>query len=123
LASASQNATWTWNKVEHRLFSHISTNWRGRPLISHEVIVELIATTQTSSGLRVRAELDLGRYPLGVKSAVGNWPQWRYSVMVGTGSRTTPCHPPRNPTSNKTGSTPPSVVSALAVLRSGESAT
>ena len=56
-----------WNKVEHRLFSHISTNWRGRPLVSHQVIVELIAATRTSSGLRVHAELDPGRYPLGVK--------------------------------------------------------
>jgi hypothetical protein len=42
-------------------------NWRGRPLVSHEVILELIAATRTRSGLRVQAELDLGRYPLGVK--------------------------------------------------------
>jgi hypothetical protein len=56
-----------WNKIEHRLFSHISTNWRGRPLVSHEVIVELIAATQTRSGLKVRAELDRGSYPLGVR--------------------------------------------------------
>lgn len=56
-----------WNKIEHRLFSHISTNWRGRPLVSHQVIVELIAATQTRSGLKVRAELDRGSYPLGVK--------------------------------------------------------
>ena len=56
-----------WNKVEHRLFSHISTNWRGRPLVSHEVIVELIGATRTRPGLRVRAELDPGSYPPGVK--------------------------------------------------------
>jgi hypothetical protein len=56
-----------WNKIEHRLFSHISTNWRGRPLVCHEVIVELIAATTTHAGLRVRAQLDQGRYPLGVK--------------------------------------------------------
>jgi hypothetical protein len=56
-----------WNKVEHRLFSHISMNWRGRPLVSHEVLVELIGATRTRSGLRVRAELDKQRYPLGVK--------------------------------------------------------
>jgi hypothetical protein len=56
-----------WNKVEHRLFAHISMNWRGRPLVSHEVILELIAATRTRSGLRVQAELDQGRYPLGVK--------------------------------------------------------
>jgi len=56
-----------WNTIEHRLFSHISMNWRGRPLSSHEVIVELIAATTTDPGLRVHAELDRGRYPLGVK--------------------------------------------------------
>jgi hypothetical protein len=56
-----------WNRIEHRLFSTISMNWRGRPLTSHEVIVELIGATRTHTGLRVRAELDRGRYPLGVK--------------------------------------------------------
>ena len=56
-----------WNKIEHRLFSHISMNWRGRPLSSHEVIVELIGATTTTSGLTVQAELDTGVYPLKVK--------------------------------------------------------
>lgn len=56
-----------WNKIEHRLFSAISMNWRGRPLISHEVIVELIAATSTRTGLKVRAELDRGAYPKGTK--------------------------------------------------------
>jgi hypothetical protein len=56
-----------WNRIEHRLCSAISMNWRGRPLESHEVIVELIGATTTQAGLRVRAELDRGRYPLGVK--------------------------------------------------------
>jgi transposase len=56
-----------WNKIEHRLFSAISVNWRGRPLVSHEVIVELIGATTTRTGLTVQAELDPGRYPLGVK--------------------------------------------------------
>jgi transposase len=56
-----------WNKVEHRLFSHIAMNWRGRPLTSLAVIVSLIAATTTRSGLRVRAEIDKGSYPLGVK--------------------------------------------------------
>jgi hypothetical protein len=56
-----------WNRIEHRLFSHISMNWRGRPLTSHEAIVELIGATTTHTGLRVRVELDHGRYPLGVK--------------------------------------------------------
>jgi len=56
-----------WNKIEHRLFSHISMNWRGRPLTSHEVVVELIAATTTRKGLRVRAELDPALYPTGVE--------------------------------------------------------
>lgn len=55
-----------WNKIEHRLFSFITLNWRGRPLISHEVIVNLIASTKTRSGLSVRAELDNANYPKGV---------------------------------------------------------
>jgi len=57
-----------WNKIEHRLFSHISMNWRGRPLTDHEVVVNLIGSTTTSStGLKVRAERDTGTYPLGTK--------------------------------------------------------
>jgi hypothetical protein len=56
-----------WNKIEHRLFSHISMNWRGRPLTSHDVIVESIAATTTRTGLTVHAELDTQTYPLGVK--------------------------------------------------------
>ncbi len=56
-----------WNKIEHRLFSAISMNWRGRPLTSHEVIVETIAATTTRTGLTVRAQLDTGLYPTGVK--------------------------------------------------------
>ncbi|MFC5857167.1 ISAzo13 family transposase, partial [Streptomyces chlorus] len=55
-----------WNKIEHRLFSHITMNWRGRPLTSHEVILESIAATTTRTGLRVRAELDTNTYPTGV---------------------------------------------------------
>lgn len=55
-----------WNKIEHRLFSFITMNWRGRPLISHEVIVNLIASTKTRSGLLVRAELDTAEYPKGL---------------------------------------------------------
>ena len=56
-----------WNKIEHRLFSQISRNWRGRPLTSHEVIVSLIANTRTRTGLTVAAELDQGNYPKGIK--------------------------------------------------------
>jgi len=55
-----------WNKIEHRLFSFITMNWRGTPLISHEVIVNLIASTKTRSGLKVRAELDTAEYPKGL---------------------------------------------------------
>ncbi len=60
-----------WNKIEHRLFSHITTNWRGRPLTSHEVIVNTIAATTTRTGLTVRAALDPGSYPDGVKVSDG----------------------------------------------------
>lgn len=56
-----------WNKIEHRLFSQISQNWRGRPLVSHEVIVNLIASTRTATGLKVRAKLDKRRYQSGLK--------------------------------------------------------
>ena len=56
-----------WNRIEHRLFSAITMNWRGQPLTSHEVIVNTIAATTTRTGLTVRAELDPGRYPDGVK--------------------------------------------------------
>ena len=56
-----------WNRIEHRMFSFISQNWRGKPLISHEVIVNLIAATTTRRGLRIRAELDTNSYPTGRK--------------------------------------------------------
>jgi hypothetical protein len=56
-----------WNKIEHRLFSQITLNWRGRPLTSHQIIVELIGATSTATGLTVRAELDTGTYPIGIK--------------------------------------------------------
>jgi Rhodopirellula transposase DDE domain len=80
-----------WNKIEHRLFSFISTNWRGKPLTTYRVIVELIAATTTRSGLRVHADVDTGYYPLGQKitdaelAAVPlqphHWhPDWNYSI-------------------------------------------
>lgn len=56
-----------WNKIEHRLFSFISQNWRGQPLLTHATIVNLIANTRTSTGLKVRCELDTKRYPSKVK--------------------------------------------------------
>ncbi len=56
-----------WNKIEHRLFSAITMNWRGRPLASHQIIVNTIAATTTRTGLKVHAELDTGTYPTGAK--------------------------------------------------------
>jgi hypothetical protein len=56
-----------WNKIEHRLFSAISMNWRGRPLTSYEVMLELIGSTTTSTGLKVHAEHDTGSYPKGIE--------------------------------------------------------
>jgi transposase len=56
-----------WNKIEHRMFCHITQNWRGRPLMSHAVVVNLIGSTQTRTGLRVRADLDTSSYAKGIK--------------------------------------------------------
>jgi hypothetical protein len=56
-----------WNKIEHRLFSFITINWRGKPLRSYRTIVQLIAATTTETGLTVRAELDENKYPKGIK--------------------------------------------------------
>ena len=55
-----------WNKIEHRLFSFISQNWRAKPLVSYRVIVELISATTTQTGLTVRCQLDTSQYPKGV---------------------------------------------------------
>src|SRR6202171_5434187 len=54
-----------WNKIEHRLFCHITENWRGRPLRTFETVVDLIGHTRTATGLRVKAKLDKRRYPTG----------------------------------------------------------
>ncbi len=56
-----------WNKIEHRLFSQITMNWRGRPLISHQIIVDLISHTTTHTGLLVQCVLDTGAYPTGIR--------------------------------------------------------
>ncbi len=56
-----------WNKIEHRLFCHITVNWRGRPLRTFETVVQLIGNTRTTTGLRVKAKLDKRAYPTGVK--------------------------------------------------------
>jgi transposase len=81
-----------WNKIEHRLFSYISMNWRGKPLVSHETIVNLIAATTTRKGLKVIAELDSGLYPKGIKvtdeeletihiSREDFHGEWNYSIL------------------------------------------
>jgi hypothetical protein len=81
-----------WNKIEHRLFSFISINWRGKPLRSYRTIVQLIAATTTEAGLKVRAELDQNKYPKGVKisdaqlAAVNLNPhtfhgEWNYTIL------------------------------------------
>ena len=56
-----------WNKIEHRLFCHVTQNWRGKPLVSHDLIVKLIGSTTTRAGLKVKAALDTGRYESGIK--------------------------------------------------------
>ena len=56
-----------WNKIEHRMFCHITENWRGRPLRSLEVIVNLIGSTRTEAGLRIEAALDTNNYPKGIE--------------------------------------------------------
>jgi hypothetical protein len=95
-----------WNRVEHRLFSHISMNWRGRPLTSHQVVVDLIGATTTRTGLKVRASLDEGAYPTGTKitdaelQAVPTAPhrfhgEWNYTIAG------TPLRPRRQRTTTK----------------------
>ena len=81
-----------WNRIEHRLFSFITKNWRGKPLVSHEVIVNLIAATTTKIGLRVQSQLDTGKYPKGIKvgkkefTAIQMLPdtfhgEWNYTIL------------------------------------------
>jgi len=81
-----------WNKIEHRLFAHVSIHWRGRPLIDYDTIVSLIGTTTTEMGLTVTARLDVDDYPTGVKVADSvmahldlhphtTHPQWNYTLV------------------------------------------
>ena len=80
-----------WNRIEHRLFAYIAQNWRGKPLVSHQVIVELIGSTTTETGLKVCCEIDGSLYPKGVKvsdqemaelNIKGNafHPEWNYII-------------------------------------------
>jgi len=98
-----------WNKIEHRLFSHITMNWRGRPLISYQVIVASIAATTTRTGLRVHAEPGPGSYPTGVQvsdAQLGALPpgrhhwhgDWNYTLRPQPpGPPPPPRHPARDP--------------------------
>jgi hypothetical protein len=96
-----------WNAIEHRLFSHITMNWRGRPLTSHEVVVNTIAATTTRTGLTVHSELDTGSYPTGITIsdqqmatlpiACHDWHgDWNYTLHP---EQTTPVHPSPAPAS------------------------
>jgi hypothetical protein len=80
-----------WNRIEHRLFAYIAQNWRGKPLVSHQVIVQLIGSTTTDTGLKVCCEIDGNIYPKGVKvsdqemaelNINGNafHPEWNYTI-------------------------------------------
>ena len=80
-----------WNKIAHRLFCHITQTWRGKPLISRESVVELIASTTTKSGLIVRCEMDTSDYPKGIKVSDEEMdtlnmegdafhPEWNYTI-------------------------------------------
>ena len=69
-----------WSKMEHRMFSHITMNWRGKPLVRHEVIVQLIAHTNAATGLKVRAALDRNRYPTGEKVSPRDLAQLRLNT-------------------------------------------
>ena len=88
-------ATSKWNKIEHRMFSHITQNWRGQPLINHEVVVALIGATTTGKGLKIQAELDPQPYPLKKKvtktqlaevqlSRDAFHGEWNYSIQAAT---------------------------------------
>ncbi len=79
-----------WNKIEHRLFSFISMNWRAKPLVSYRVIVDLISATTTDTGLTVHCELDTSRYPRASPCQITKWPnqhhradfhgEWNYTI-------------------------------------------
>jgi hypothetical protein len=81
-----------WNKIEHRLFSFITMNWRGRPLVSYQTVVNLIGNTRTQTGLRVEAELDQNKYPTGIEVSKAEFEgiriqrnafhgEWNYTIL------------------------------------------
>ena len=84
-----------WNKIEHRMFSFISMNWRGEPLVNFETVVKMISATRTKQGLRIKAVLDKSHYETGVKISQEQMdalnirrhrqnPQWNYSLLPHT---------------------------------------
>lgn len=102
-----------WNKIEHRLFSHITMNWRGRPLTSHEVVLNTIAATTTRTGLRVEAALDHGSYPTGIAvsrdqllalpiTAHADHSRWNYSIAPAGGTVAPPRADERTATRERT---------------------
>ena len=83
-----------WNKIEHKMFSYISMNWRAKPLISHEAVVNLITNTKTQKGLKIRAALDQNLYETGVKVSEADFDsilieknnfhgEWNYTIRPG----------------------------------------
>jgi hypothetical protein len=81
-----------WNKIEHRMFCHITENWRGKPLVSHAVVVNLIGGTKTRTGLHIQAELDTNSYQKGIKVTNAEWEdvrlkkanfhgEWNYTIL------------------------------------------
>jgi Rhodopirellula transposase DDE domain len=81
-----------WNRIEHRMFSFITRNWRGKPLLTYKVIVQLIAATTTSNGLTLACAIDASRYPKGGKVSKAQFdalkirydafhPDWNYSIL------------------------------------------
>lgn len=99
-----------WNRIEHRLFSHITMNWRGRPLTSHEVIIESIAATTTKTGLTVHAELDTNPYPTGIQVSDGEiatLPITRHRFHGDWNYTLHPQHPPDPSATNTTSNQAP----------------
>lgn len=87
-----------WNKIEHRMFSHISQNWRGKPLVTHETVVNLIAATTTTKGLQIQAALDTAKYPKGIRPSAEEMEalqiernsfhgEWNYTVVPFKGKK------------------------------------
>ena len=92
-----------WNKIEHRLFSFITQNWRSKPLVSHEVIINLIAATTTETGWRVHAEIDASECPLGKKVTDAELAEvniqrhefhgeWNYTILPSENGTVISCH-------------------------------